>query len=95
MLLTFRKSTKSNICPTKNAKGESVLVVAQPDLTAKQVAAALEEGIGRFTEVDDKGRRRLMIGYGEVAFTVNIKADVLKGIKADAGQEVEIEEVEA
>jgi hypothetical protein len=91
MKLSFFKSKSGNwICPTKDPDGSTRLIVANGDMTQKQIAAALEAGEGRLTE-SDKGKS-LLLGFagGE---TLDVTVKTVKGQTATAAVEVEIEEV--
>jgi hypothetical protein len=90
MKLSFFKSKSGNwICPTVDANGETRLIVANGDLTSKEVSTALEQGEGRLTE-SDRGKS-LLIGFGSESMDVTAKA--VKAQTATAAVEVEIEEV--
>lgn len=88
--LSFFKSKSGNwICPTEDASGKKTLIVANGDLTSKEITIALEQGEGRLLE-GEKGVS-LLIGFG--GETLDVAAKAIKAQTATAAVEVEIEEV--
>jgi len=93
MTLSFFKSKSGNwICPTKDPDGSTRLIVANGDLTQKQIAAALEAGEGRLTE-SDKGKSLLLGFAGGETLEVTTTGSKIKAQSATSAVEVEIEEV--
>jgi hypothetical protein len=88
--LSFFKSKSGNwICPTTDASGKKTLIVANGDLSNKEIQTALEKGEGRLLD-GDQGTS-LLIGFG--GETIEVSAKAVKAQTAAAAVEVEIEEV--